>query len=108
MSSLTVSHPAAANKARATTRLRITVLRPRHDELAAPHGEGKPSLNQVQGVAAEFLEPPPLQDRQTITLAGGELFQLLRARNQPRRDIALAGADLEQQLEEIGDQGAFL
>src|SRR5687767_655225 len=101
MSSLTVSHPAAANRARTTTSLRILFLRPSHHQLAAPDREGKPSLNQVQGVAAELLEPPALKDRQTITLAGRELFQFLGPGNQPCRDIALPRSYLEKQLEEV-------
>src|SRR5688500_7428825 len=79
-----------------------------HQQLAALDPEGEAALDQVERVAAELLEPPPLEDGEPVAAAGGEQLQLLGSGDQARGDVALARADLEQELQEVGDQTALL
>ena len=83
-------------------------LGPRHPQLAVDHRERQPPLDQVERVAAELVVAPAFEDRQPVALPGGQRFQLLRPRQQPRRDVDVARPDLEQQLEQVGDQRAVL
>ncbi len=78
-----------------------------HLEAALLDAEPEPALDQLERVAAEHLVAPAFEHRQ-LAHAGGERLELLGAGQQPRGDVDLAGADLEQQLEQVGDERAFL
>src|SRR5690349_21419357 len=93
---------------RAGSSFRRLVADPRPDQLAVAHREGQPPLDQVERVMAEFLVAPAFEDREAFAAAGGELLELLGLGHQPRRDIALPRLDLQQQLEEVRDEGAVL
>ena len=69
-----------------------------HLQFALLDREGEFAFDQIEGIAAEHLAPPALQDRQ-ITHACGQLFKLVGAGQQARGDVDFAGPDLQQQLE---------
>ncbi|MBV5324266.1 MAG: hypothetical protein J0626_02795, partial [Rhodospirillaceae bacterium] len=64
--------------------------------------------DERQGIAAELLESPAFQDRQTIASAGGEQFEFVGPRQQTRCHARFSRTDLEQQLEKICDQCSVL
>ena len=78
-----------------------------HLELVAQHGEGQLSLNQFQSILAESIETPPFKHGK-IAHAAGQKLQFLAAREQASRGVDLARADLQQQLQQVGNQRAFL
>ena len=79
----------------------------RHLQLAAFHRKSQLAFDQIERVLAEHLVPPALQHRQ-IAHPCGERFHLVGAGQQARGDVDFAGADFQQQFQQIGHQRAFL
>src|SRR5439155_24444961 len=102
----------AASRAGATRAiLRIDRLlrlcnHPAHLEFPVFDGEGEATLDQVDRVLTELLVAPARQDIEILAHSGGERLEVVGAGDEPRRDSGLLGADLQQQLQEIADEGA--
>src|SRR3546814_9456047 len=78
------------------------------DLLAVLDRKRKLTFDERQRVAAELLEPPAFEDRQPVALARRQGFEIVAACQQLGRDIDLARTDFEQELQQVGDQRAFL
>src|SRR4051794_9536511 len=57
-----------------------------HLQLAVDDGEGEPPFDQVERVFAELLEAPATQDAEVGTHTGGQRLQVVRPRNEARRN----------------------
>ena len=79
-----------------------------HLQFSVYDGEGEPPFNQVDRVPAELFVAPAAQDFEVLAHARRQRLEIIRARDQPRRDARLLRADLEQQLQEVADQRGIL
>src|SRR6185369_3593784 len=79
-----------------------------HLQPSAQDGEGELSLHQLQRIAAELLEPPAFQQGKVLAHAGSQQLEIVGAGEQAGGDVDLAGADLEEELQQIGDERALL
>src|SRR4029079_12727137 len=106
----TVLHAAASSGASAT-RLRIDrflLHDATHFQLSILDRKSQPTLDEIECVAAEFLEPPATQYVQILAHAGRKSLQVVRSRDQPRSDTGFFRPDLEEELEEVADQSSVL
>jgi hypothetical protein len=79
-----------------------------HLELSIFDREGEAPFDEVERVAAELLVAPAAEDAQVLAHARRERLQIVRARDQPWGDARFLGANLQQQLQQVGDKSAFL
>src|SRR3546814_8029954 len=69
-----------------------------HHQLAVLDGETHAPFDKVERGVAEHVVAPPLHHLDAFARAGGEGFEIVAARDQPRRDVEFARANLEQKL----------
>ena len=79
-----------------------------HLELAVLDCEGEATLDQIEGVVTELVEAPALKDAQILPYPGRQSLQIVRTRNEARRDARFFGPYLEKQFQQVGDQRTFL
>src|SRR4051794_16653691 len=79
-----------------------------HLELAVLDCKAEPPFHEVERVLAELLEAPPGKNPEAAADSCGKRFEIVRARDQARRDARFLCANLEQQLEQVADQRTFL
>jgi hypothetical protein len=76
----------------------------RHPKLSSLHRKAEPAFDKGDRVLAEHPVAPAVQDRQAFARPCGERFHFLGPRNQSGCNAGFLGADLQKQLQEVGEQ----